>query len=195
MTTSVLAHVPGSAQCTCPSLLSLPALLTRRWPDASRSLKNWRLDQDGTVPAQVEARGVLSSNVLPYYPYRDDAVELYGIIRRYVKTVVEAVYSESGSLQADTELQQWRRELTTEIASGGVGMRGVAGDDVNGESPSRAVWCGQTSRSVAIVLTSCAAPGRVSSEVCLCFFRLGSVPVSPLLHNCPLTTAAPLCPL
>ena len=81
-------------------------------------------------------------SVLPYYPYRDDSCALYAAIERYVRAVVEAAYSEPGSLQADHELQQWRRELTLPRREGGVGMTGVAGDDSQGQFGEQLmVWC------------------------------------------------------
>ena len=104
-------------------------------PDLFRlSLQNWRLDKDGVIPRQVADRGVDQSCVLPYYPYRDDGCALYNAIERYVRTVVESAYSEPGSLQADHELQQWRRELTRAREEGGVGLLGVAGDDTQGQT-------------------------------------------------------------
>lgn len=98
----------------------------------SRRIKTWRLDKDGDIPKQIAGRGVDQASVLPYYPYRDDSCALYAIIERYVRTVVESAYSEPNSLEADHEVQQWRRELTRAIPDGGVGMQGVAGDDDKG---------------------------------------------------------------
>ena len=63
---------------------------------------------------------------------------MYAAIERYVRAVVESAYSEPGSLRADHEVQQWRRELTRAREHGGVGLLGVAGDDRQG-----AVWCSQ----------------------------------------------------
>lgn len=47
---------------------------------------------------QIEARGVLDPKILPYYPYRDDAVPLYKIIRKYVTNVVKYFYGTSGNI-------------------------------------------------------------------------------------------------
>lgn len=47
---------------------------------------------DGNVKNQIEVRGVLDSKVLPYYPYRDDALCLYEIIKKYVTKVVKYFY-------------------------------------------------------------------------------------------------------
>lgn len=48
---------------------------------------------DGNVEKQIEKRGVLDPKILPHYPYRDDAVPLYNIIRSYVSKVVNFFYS------------------------------------------------------------------------------------------------------
>ena len=34
----------------------------------------------------------VTPDVLPHYPYRDDAMPIYNIIKDYVKTVVEGHY-------------------------------------------------------------------------------------------------------
>jgi hypothetical protein len=54
--------------------------------------QKWDLHLDGNIEKQIETRGVLDSNILPYYPYRDDAVALYKIIRKYVTSVVKFFY-------------------------------------------------------------------------------------------------------
>ena len=98
----------------------------------SGRIRRWRLDSMGVVPAQVAGRGVADPAVLPYYPYRDDATALYAAIERYVRSVVEDVYSAPGRLAGDWELQHWRRELTQPRDQGGVGLLGVPGDEQNG---------------------------------------------------------------
>lgn len=47
---------------------------------------------DGNVETQIMKRGVLDPKILPHYPYRDDAVRLYKIIRDYVTKVVDFFY-------------------------------------------------------------------------------------------------------
>lgn len=59
-----------------------------------RGFDRWRFDREGQVEKELEARGVLDPNVLPYYPYRDDAIPLYKVIKKYVSTVVSEVYGE-----------------------------------------------------------------------------------------------------
>ena len=86
----------------------------------------------GVVPEQIAARGVADRSVLPYYPYREDACALYAAIERYVRSVVQEVYSDPGRLAEDWELRNWRRELTQSREQGGVGLLGVPGDDEQG---------------------------------------------------------------
>ncbi|XP_043237383.1 polyunsaturated fatty acid 5-lipoxygenase-like isoform X3 [Amphibalanus amphitrite] len=97
-----------------------------------RGIKRWRLDTMGVVPAQIAGRGVADHSVLPYYPYRDDATALYAAIERYVRSVIDDVYSEPERLAGDWELQHWRKELTLPRDQGGVGLLGVPGDDEKG---------------------------------------------------------------
>lgn len=104
-------------------------------------LQSWRMDTTGIVPNQVEARGVLDPEVLPYYPYRDDACALYASLRRYVSAVVEAVYNSEEKLRGDWELQQWRRELTTPREQGGVGLFGVPGHHDRGRCGTAGFYC------------------------------------------------------
>ncbi|PRD33213.1 UNVERIFIED_CONTAM: hypothetical protein NCL1_18120 [Trichonephila clavipes] len=45
----------------------------------------------GMVPNEIKSRAV-ESDVLPYYPYRDDAMLIYLTIRKYVSKVVHRFY-------------------------------------------------------------------------------------------------------
>lgn len=59
-----------------------------------RGFDRWRFDREGQVEKELESRGVLDPEVLPYYPYRDDAIPLYNVIKKYVRTVVTHHYGE-----------------------------------------------------------------------------------------------------
>ncbi|KAF2355694.1 PLAT/LH2 domain [Trinorchestia longiramus] len=95
----------------------------------ARSVKSWRADLHGIPQEEMKARGVLDPNVLPFYPYRDDAVSLHYAIEKYVTKVLNHHYDTPEKVREDTELQQWRRELVTPTSEGGVGIKGVLGDD------------------------------------------------------------------
>ncbi|XP_044181127.1 polyunsaturated fatty acid lipoxygenase ALOX15B-like isoform X3 [Acropora millepora] len=87
----------------------------------------WRMDVQGTLPQDLEERGVLDPSVLPDYPYRDDGLLLYEAIYRYVSSVIEARYDTEDSLVEDYELQAWRLELVAD-GNPGCGIKGVPGD-------------------------------------------------------------------
>ena len=53
----------------------------------------WRLDVEGNLLADLKERGVDDPDVLPNYPYRDDAVLVRKAIYDYVKRIVDAHYS------------------------------------------------------------------------------------------------------
>ncbi|GAU93762.1 hypothetical protein RvY_05650-2 [Ramazzottius varieornatus] len=57
-----------------------------------RGVKAWRLDVHAVPAVEIARRGVLDKTVLPYYPYRDDAVAVYEAIEKYVKSMVEHFY-------------------------------------------------------------------------------------------------------
>jgi arachidonate 5-lipoxygenase len=59
--------------------------------------QQWRVDEDGNMEKELKKRGVFDPEVLPYYPYRDDGVQLYRLIREeYVAKVVKVFYGKSG---------------------------------------------------------------------------------------------------
>lgn len=94
-----------------------------------RSVSSWRMDEDGVPEEEMKKRGVLDSSILPYYPYRDDAIPLFTAIKKYATKVLEHYYDTPDKVLEDHELQQWRREMVTPTNEGGVGIAGVPGDD------------------------------------------------------------------
>jgi arachidonate 5-lipoxygenase len=106
--------------------------------------QTWDLKVDGNLEKQIEARGVLDPKILPYYPYRDDAVPLYKIIRKYVTNVVKYFYGTSGNicdrcfstriifvadtpekLAEDFEVQNWAKEMASPQSEGGCGIKSM----------------------------------------------------------------------
>jgi len=95
----------------------------------SRSIETWRADVHGIPEQELKDRGVLDPKILPNFPYRDDMLPLHQIIVKYVTTVLEHHYPTPEMVIGDTELQQWRREMTTPVTDGGLGWKGVPGGD------------------------------------------------------------------
>jgi hypothetical protein len=60
--------------------------------------QRWRLDEDGNMEKELKKRGVLEPEILPYYPYRDDGVPLYKLIRDYVTKVVNFFYGRNRNI-------------------------------------------------------------------------------------------------
>jgi len=66
---------------------------------------------EALLPRALRARGVDDPGALPDYPYRDDALLLWGAIRGWVDAYLRLYYTSEASLQADTELQRWAAEI------------------------------------------------------------------------------------
>ncbi|XP_067141775.1 allene oxide synthase-lipoxygenase protein-like [Centruroides vittatus] len=94
-----------------------------------KGLDRWRMDADGILPNNFKIREVDDPDTFPNYPYRDDALAMWYAIRRYVTKVVHHFYEDEDSIIEDYELQEWREELVKERCSGGVGIKGVPGDE------------------------------------------------------------------
>ncbi len=61
----------------------------------------------------LTARGVDNPDVLPDYPYRDDALLYANAINDWVRVYLGLYYSNSADLIADDELQAWGREIAS----------------------------------------------------------------------------------
>lgn len=137
-------------------LLTSPFNTTHKLPQYlffGDRLDVWKLDEDPIPPADCARRGVLDKSVLPYYPYRDDAVAVYYLIEKYVRTVVRHFYGlfdyavtfdpevcenlisclpdSPDKIEHDYELQNWAAELVKPREEGGLGLN-VGHDSFNG---------------------------------------------------------------
>lgn len=93
-----------------------------------KGLSQWRMDVHGIVPNEIKSRQV-ECDVLPIYPYRDDAMQIYMTIRRYVSKIVHRFYDSDDKLISDYELLKWRAELVKDRNLGGCGLQGVPGEE------------------------------------------------------------------
>ncbi|HYH95880.1 lipoxygenase family protein [Hyalangium sp.] len=76
-----------------------------------KGFQRWKLT-DNDPRRDLERRGVLDPAVLPYYPYRDDALPLWDAIEEYVGGVLGHFYKSDADLVSDTEMQAWWADLT-----------------------------------------------------------------------------------
>ncbi|NTX07762.1 lipoxygenase family protein [Myxococcus sp. CA040A] len=76
-----------------------------------KGYQRWKLS-DNRPRQDFERRGVLSPDVLPSYPYRDDALPLWDAFEDYVGGVLRHFYRTDADLEGDTEMQQWWKDLT-----------------------------------------------------------------------------------
>lgn len=79
---------------------------------ALRSWERWRF-ADMRLPDDLARRGVDDREALPYYPYRDDALPLWGAIGAYVRNTLAHFYASDDDLTGDVEVQDFWRDLIT----------------------------------------------------------------------------------
>ncbi len=79
---------------------------------AVKAAQSYQLNVNtSTLPQLLARRGVEDTSSLPDYPYRDDALLIWGAISQWVEDYVNHFYSSDAALQGDTELQNWVAEL------------------------------------------------------------------------------------
>ncbi len=91
---------------------------------AVKGVLSWRAN-DAFVPKALRERGVDDATALPVYPYRDDALALWGAIHEWVTSYVSVYYDGDQAVQDDAELQAWIGEL---LSPSGGRMQGVGED-------------------------------------------------------------------
>lgn len=72
--------------------------------------------QDYALPTVITQRGV-ESDVLPEFPYRDDALLLWEAIAHYVTRYLQRYYPDDRAVQQDPYLQAWAAELGAPLDS------------------------------------------------------------------------------
>jgi arachidonate 15-lipoxygenase len=79
---------------------------------AVKAAQSYQLNLNTSMlPQTLAQRGVDDASRLPDYPYRDDALLLWGAINHWVGNYVNHYYTSDAEVQADTELQNWVAEL------------------------------------------------------------------------------------
>ena len=64
-----------------------------------------------TLPQTLAQRGVEDASRLPDYPYRDDALLIWGAINQWVEDYVNHYYASDAAVEGDAEVQSWVAEL------------------------------------------------------------------------------------
>ncbi len=63
------------------------------------------------LPKQFQQRGVEDPNLLPVYPYRDDALLVWDAIHQWVADYLNLYYATDRDIQNDAALQAWAAEV------------------------------------------------------------------------------------
>jgi hypothetical protein len=93
-------------------------LLARGWAD------DWDFSRHN-IPHDIASRGVGDAAALPGYHWRDDALQIWKVIGRYVTNMVQHFYASDADVAADWELQAFHAELRSD--KGGA-VRGLPGE-------------------------------------------------------------------
>ncbi|HRI71952.1 MAG TPA: lipoxygenase family protein, partial [Polyangium sp.] len=65
------------------------------------------------LPNELAGRGVANPKTFPDYPYRDDALLLWGAIESWVRDYLAIYYNDDAAIVHDLELQAWYRDLVS----------------------------------------------------------------------------------
>ncbi|XP_021341630.1 hydroperoxide isomerase ALOXE3-like [Mizuhopecten yessoensis] len=132
-----------------------------------RQLVKWRMDEDGTLPEDLEKRGVVGDGILPGYYYRDDALLVYEAIRKYVHTYIHVYYDDDGNngklqVSNDAQIQAWVAALIAkrELVGGGCEIQGIPLDE-NGSTIST---CDQLVKILTSIIYMCSVSHAVTNS-------------------------------
>ena len=79
---------------------------------AVKAAQSYQLNiNTSTLPQTLAQRGVDDASRLPDYPYRDDAMLIWGAINQWVEDYVNHYYTSDAAVQGDAEVQSWVAEL------------------------------------------------------------------------------------
>ena len=93
---------------------------------AADSISKAEFDYNSKMPdKELESRCVMSPSL--HYPYRDDALEIWNALIKWVTAYVSAYYKDDSEVESDAEIQNWAREISDDD-KGAVGGFGDEGD-------------------------------------------------------------------
>lgn len=79
---------------------------------ATQGAQSYLFDFNGSMLKEtLKRRGVEDPEKLPYYPYRDDAIEIWDAIQDWVTRYLQEKYKSDSDVQNDAALQGWAKEL------------------------------------------------------------------------------------
>ncbi|GBO52520.1 arachidonate 15-lipoxygenase precursor [Pseudanabaena sp. lw0831] len=76
-------------------------------------VKTYNFDE-AMLPVALKKRGVDDPNLLPDYPYRDDALLVWDAIATWVKSYLSIYYFNDNDVIRDSELQAWVQEIISD---------------------------------------------------------------------------------
>jgi arachidonate 15-lipoxygenase len=82
---------------------------------------------ESSLPQELQRRGVDDPNLLPDYPYRDDALLIWQAINEWVTSYLKIFYPNDSAVDNDYKIQNWIQDLT---APNGGQMTGI-GEAIN----------------------------------------------------------------
>ncbi len=93
---------------------------------AADSISKAEFDYNKNMPdTELKSRGVMSPSL--HYPYRDDALEIWDALTKWVTSYVSAYYEDDSQVVSDVEIQNWANEISDDN-KGAVGGFGDEGD-------------------------------------------------------------------
>jgi arachidonate 15-lipoxygenase len=80
------------------------------------------------LPMTLQRRGVDDPQLLPNYPYRDDALLIWEAIHSWVASYLQLFYADDQAVQNNPEIQNWIRDLTDPQGGQMMGIKETAND-------------------------------------------------------------------
>uniref|UniRef100_H2YS71 Lipoxygenase domain-containing protein n=1 Tax=Ciona savignyi TaxID=51511 RepID=H2YS71_CIOSA len=98
--------VPHGSLANMSNHLNAPSSVRKRY----KTFNIHHLD----IPASLKMKGLDDPSLLPNFHYRDDAMEIWGAVRKYVTDVVMHYYTCDADVVGDHELQSWMYDVAHE---------------------------------------------------------------------------------